>query len=136
MITIFCDFCQFSAKKLAFFSKTNFMITIFLAVPSLSKNANILAKYFGENIFEIITSVPDVSVEKIAKNEARPTVCQIEYITLTAEKRINKTLVTYVGFLNVPNVENCPNLVTLSLILFRHTETRQNATEHKNATKT
>jgi hypothetical protein len=29
MITIFCDFSQFSAKKLAFFSKTNVMITIF-----------------------------------------------------------------------------------------------------------
>jgi hypothetical protein len=26
MITIFCDFCQFSAKILAFFSKTNVMI--------------------------------------------------------------------------------------------------------------
>jgi hypothetical protein len=29
MITIFCDFCQFSAKKLAFFSKTNLMINFF-----------------------------------------------------------------------------------------------------------
>jgi hypothetical protein len=29
VITIFCDFYQFSAKKLAFFSKTNVMITIF-----------------------------------------------------------------------------------------------------------
>jgi hypothetical protein len=28
-ITIFCDFRQFSAKKLAFFSKTNVMIKIF-----------------------------------------------------------------------------------------------------------
>jgi hypothetical protein len=28
MITIFCDFCQFSANKLAFFSKTNVMKTI------------------------------------------------------------------------------------------------------------
>jgi hypothetical protein len=28
MITIFCDFCQFSAKKLAFFSKTDVMIKI------------------------------------------------------------------------------------------------------------
>jgi hypothetical protein len=28
MITIFCDFWQFSAKKLAFFSKTNVMINI------------------------------------------------------------------------------------------------------------
>jgi hypothetical protein len=28
MITIFCDLCQFSAKKLAFFSKTNVMIKI------------------------------------------------------------------------------------------------------------
>jgi hypothetical protein len=27
MITIFCDFCQFSANKLAFFSKTNVIIT-------------------------------------------------------------------------------------------------------------
>jgi hypothetical protein len=26
MITIFCNFCQFSAKKLAFFSKTNAII--------------------------------------------------------------------------------------------------------------
>jgi hypothetical protein len=26
MIKIFCDFCLFSAKKLAFFSKTNVMI--------------------------------------------------------------------------------------------------------------
>jgi hypothetical protein len=28
MITIFCDFCQFSAKKLALFSKTNVIIKI------------------------------------------------------------------------------------------------------------
>jgi hypothetical protein len=28
LITIFCDFRQFSAKKLAFFSKTNVMIKI------------------------------------------------------------------------------------------------------------
>jgi hypothetical protein len=52
MITIFCDFCQFSAKKLAFFSKTNVIITIFakkLAVVG-AKNANFFAKFFGENI--------------------------------------------------------------------------------------
>jgi hypothetical protein len=29
MITIFCDFYQFSAKQVAFFSKTNVIITIF-----------------------------------------------------------------------------------------------------------
>jgi hypothetical protein len=29
MITIFCDFCKFSAKKTAFFSKTNVMINFF-----------------------------------------------------------------------------------------------------------
>jgi hypothetical protein len=44
MFTILCDFCQFSAKKIAFFSKNNVMITIF-------------AKFFGENILKIITSV-------------------------------------------------------------------------------
>jgi hypothetical protein len=26
MITVFCDFCQFLAEKMAFFSKTNVMI--------------------------------------------------------------------------------------------------------------
>jgi hypothetical protein len=29
MITIFCDFCQFSAKKMAFFLNTNVMIIFF-----------------------------------------------------------------------------------------------------------
>jgi hypothetical protein len=38
MITIFCDFCLFSAKKLAFFSKANVMISIFAKTSSsLSK---------------------------------------------------------------------------------------------------
>jgi hypothetical protein len=38
MITIFCDFRQFSAKKLAFFSKTNVVIKIFAKTSSsLSK---------------------------------------------------------------------------------------------------
>jgi hypothetical protein len=39
VITIFGDFRQFSAKKLAFVSKSN--IT-----------------FFGENIFKIVTSIP------------------------------------------------------------------------------
>jgi hypothetical protein len=60
MITIFCDFCLFSAKKLAFFSKTNVMITIFpKTISSLSKKRQFFAaKFFGENILKIITSVP------------------------------------------------------------------------------
>jgi hypothetical protein len=38
MITIFSDFCLFSVKKLAFFSKNNVMITIFPKTSSsLSK---------------------------------------------------------------------------------------------------
>jgi hypothetical protein len=59
MITIFCDLCQFSAKKLSFFSKTNVMIQ-FLHNLALfwAKNANFFAKFFGENILKIITSVP------------------------------------------------------------------------------
>jgi hypothetical protein len=53
MITNFCDFCQFSAKKMPFFSKTNVMLNFFqkLAVV-LAKNANIFAKFFGENILK------------------------------------------------------------------------------------
>jgi hypothetical protein len=53
MITIFCDFWQFSAKKLAFFSKTNVMIKFLHNLALIwVKNANIFAKYFGENIFK------------------------------------------------------------------------------------
>jgi hypothetical protein len=51
MITIICDFCQFSAKKLAFFSKANVMITIFSKTSSsLSKNPNIFLN-FSAKIF-------------------------------------------------------------------------------------
>jgi hypothetical protein len=57
MITIFM---QFSAKKLAFFSKTNAMIKIFhILALFLVKNANFFAEFFGENILKIITSVPE-----------------------------------------------------------------------------
>jgi hypothetical protein len=51
MITIFCDFRQFSAKKLAFFSKTNIMIN-FLQTSFVfrQKRQNFCAEFFGENI--------------------------------------------------------------------------------------
>jgi hypothetical protein len=51
VITIFGDFRQFSAKEMAFFSKTNVMIKILhnLALFCV-KNANFLAEIFGENI--------------------------------------------------------------------------------------
>jgi hypothetical protein len=60
MIIIFCDFCYFSAKKLAFFSKTNVMIKILhnLALFGV-KNGNFFAIFFGKNILKIITSSPD-----------------------------------------------------------------------------
>jgi hypothetical protein len=53
MITIFGDFRQFSAKKLAFFSKTNVMIK-FLHILALFwvKNANFFTEFIGENIFK------------------------------------------------------------------------------------
>jgi hypothetical protein len=51
MITIFCDFSQFSAKKLAFFSKTTVMIKIFAKTSSsLNKKRQFFAKFFSENI--------------------------------------------------------------------------------------
>jgi hypothetical protein len=53
MITIFCDFCQFSAKKLAFFSKTNVMITIFAKTSSsLSKKRQLFRKIFWRKYFK------------------------------------------------------------------------------------
>jgi hypothetical protein len=50
MITIFSDFRQFSAKKLAFFSKTNVMIKILHNLALfLVKNAIFFAEFFGVN---------------------------------------------------------------------------------------
>jgi hypothetical protein len=70
MIIIFGDFCQFSAKKMAFFSKTNVMINFFSKTSSsLSKNANIFTNVFGENIFKIITSVPESDFSHIFSAE-------------------------------------------------------------------
>jgi hypothetical protein len=51
MITIFCDFCQFSAKNWRFPQK--------LAVV-WAKNANIFVKFFAENIYIIKTSFPGI----------------------------------------------------------------------------
>jgi hypothetical protein len=50
MITIFCDFCQFSAKKLAFFLTANVMIK-FMRKLALSrvKNANFFAIFLANN---------------------------------------------------------------------------------------
>jgi hypothetical protein len=53
------NFLRFSAKKLAFFSKTNAMIKILHNLALFwVKNANFFAEFFGENILKIITSVP------------------------------------------------------------------------------
>jgi hypothetical protein len=54
MIAIFDNF----RRKMAFFSKTTVMIKFLQKINSvLSKNANLYANNFWENIFEIITSV-------------------------------------------------------------------------------
>jgi hypothetical protein len=52
MITICCDFRQFSSKKLAFFSKTNAVIKMLhiLALFWL-KNANFFRRFFRRNYF-------------------------------------------------------------------------------------
>jgi hypothetical protein len=46
MIKIFGDFCQFSAEKIAFFSKTNVTINLF------TKSLHFFAKKIGENKFK------------------------------------------------------------------------------------
>jgi hypothetical protein len=53
MITNFCDFGQFSAKKLAFFSKTNVRIK-FLHNLALFRveMLNFFVEFFGENILK------------------------------------------------------------------------------------
>jgi hypothetical protein len=53
MITIFGDFSQFLAKKLAFFLNTNVMIKFFQHLALFRvKNANFIVKFFGENILK------------------------------------------------------------------------------------
>jgi hypothetical protein len=65
-------FDNFRRKKLAFFSKTNVIRKLLqkLAVVK-GKNANFFAnffaKFFGENIFNIVTSVPDEFVKNTPK---------------------------------------------------------------------
>jgi hypothetical protein len=54
-------FANFRRKILEFFSKTNVMINFFQNLTLFwVKNTNFFAKFFGENIFKIITSVPAV----------------------------------------------------------------------------
>jgi hypothetical protein len=50
MITIFCDFRQFSAKKLALFSKTNVMIKI-LHTLALSQKRQFFRNFFWRKYF-------------------------------------------------------------------------------------
>jgi hypothetical protein len=52
MITIFCDFRQFSAKKLALFSKTNVMIKILHNICSFvfSQKRQFFGQFFGEKV--------------------------------------------------------------------------------------
>jgi hypothetical protein len=52
-ITIFCDFCQLTAKKLAFLSKTNVMINFFEKTSShLSKKRQYYRQFLLSNIFQ------------------------------------------------------------------------------------
>jgi hypothetical protein len=51
MNTILCDFRQFSAKKLALFSKINVMITILNNLAFLSQKTHIFSLNFSAKIF-------------------------------------------------------------------------------------
>jgi hypothetical protein len=59
MLTILGDFCQFSAKKWRFFQKKCYYKFFTKTSSSVIKNANFCAKFFGENIFKIITSAAE-----------------------------------------------------------------------------
>jgi hypothetical protein len=59
MITIFCDFCTIFGKKIGVFLKNQCYDHFFQNLALFwVKNANFFAKFFGENILKIITSVP------------------------------------------------------------------------------
>jgi hypothetical protein len=60
MITIFLRFLTIFGEKICVFLKNQCYDQIFAkASRCLSKSANIFAKFFGENISKIITSIPD-----------------------------------------------------------------------------
>jgi hypothetical protein len=72
-------FDNFLRQKFAFFSKTNVMIKCFQLFIILAlfwvKNSNFLFKCFGESIFKIITSVPEVywkNDQNVAKKTLNP----------------------------------------------------------------
>jgi hypothetical protein len=57
----FLRFFPIFGEKLAFFFNTNVMINFFQNLALFRvKNANFFAKFFGENILKIITSVPGI----------------------------------------------------------------------------
>jgi hypothetical protein len=59
LITIFCDFCQYSAKKLAFFLNNQRYDQLFSKFSFvLSQKLQFFANFFAEKILKIITSVP------------------------------------------------------------------------------
>jgi hypothetical protein len=59
LITIFCNFCQFSAKKSGVFSKTNVMIKFLHDLASFRvKKTPFFANFLRENILKIKTLVP------------------------------------------------------------------------------
>jgi Mn2+/Fe2+ NRAMP family transporter len=75
MITIFRDFCQFSAKTLAFFLKTNVMIIFLQTLAAVLGRKK--RQFLCENILKIITSVPGMLIyfakllAKIFKNQLK-----------------------------------------------------------------
>jgi hypothetical protein len=85
MKNILGDFCQFSAKKLAFFSKTNVMIKILHNLALFGVKNAIFCNFIGENILKIKTTVPGVNVEKYEKYFRRSSVWSVPrwYIFLT-----------------------------------------------------
>jgi hypothetical protein len=60
MITNFCDFCLFSAKKLAFFSKTNVIIEILHNLALFCVKTPIFAIFSAKIFLKITTSVPEI----------------------------------------------------------------------------
>jgi hypothetical protein len=69
MSTIFCDFRQFSAKKLfCFFSQKPMLWSPFLQNYLLSESKMLIffTKFFCKKFIKIITSVPDGAIGRIS----------------------------------------------------------------------
>jgi hypothetical protein len=63
MITIFCDFCQFSPKNGVFLKKQRYDSILAKTIGRLSKKGRFFRHFLAKIFSKIVTSVPDIDLK-------------------------------------------------------------------------